>query len=295
MSMIKNLPHKVQQVTVPAIALTIAGSDSGGGAGIQADLKTFALCDVFGVSVISAITAQNTQGVFDIAPIAPASIHAQLVAVADDFVIGATKIGMLGDVATIMAVKDFVQSHKARLGTLVLDPVMVAKGGAKLLADDALDALKQLLPLADIITPNLPEAAALVGQGVNVHDHEAVFDAWRALGVRDVIVKGGHRQDGNDGDKNCTDVAWIDGECIHLPAPRLDSCHTHGTGCSFSACLTAQLAKGVDKIHALQYAKCFIHHAIACPIVVGSGINPVNHWAGAKALKVLDKFLVKNL
>lgn len=258
-------------------ALTIAGSDSGGGAGIQADLKTFTLCQVFGTSVITAITAQNTQGVFAISQVPSDIITAQLHAIKDDFIIRAVKIGMLGDVATIMAVKEFLGEHQGVFGKVILDPVMIAKGGAKLLNDNAITALKSLLPLADIITPNLPEVSALTAMTIaNDNDIAPAITALQDLGVKNAIIKGGHRTD-----EICRDWVWLDGETYPLDTPRIHKNNTHGTGCTFSACLTAMLAKGIDTKTAIKNAKTFITQAIGSPIIVGQGINPVNHWAGA--------------
>lgn len=258
-------------------ALTIAGSDSGGGAGIQADLKTFTLCQVFGTSVITAITAQNTQGVFAISQLPSDIITAQLHAIKDDFCVGAVKIGMLGDVATINAVKAFLGEYQGVFGKVILDPVMIAKGGAKLLNDNAITALKSLLPFADIITPNLPETAALTGMMVKGDgDIASAITALQNLGVKNAIIKGGHRTD-----DICRDWVWLDGELYHLDTPRIHENNTHGTGCTFSACLAANLAKGIDTKTAIKNAKDFISQAIKNPIRVGQGINPVNHWAGA--------------
>lgn len=261
-------------------ALTIAGSDSGGGAGIQADLKTFGLCGVFGTSVITAVTAQNTQGVFDIHQIPPSTIISQLSAIVDDFSIKACKIGMLGDVASIQAVHDFLSVHRSQIGRLVIDPVMIAKGGAKLLQQNAIDALTALLPLADVITPNIPEAQVLTGMQMMCDDDIVqALHRFGQMGVSGVIIKGGHRHDGL-----CRDWVRLGDEIFCVDANRCAVKNTHGTGCTFSACLTAQLAKGVPMTTAIRRAKSFITHAIKTPIKIGQGIGPVNHWAGAEAL-----------
>ena len=231
--------------------LTIAGSDSGGGAGIQADLKTFQMQGVFGTSVITAVTAQNTLGVFDIHPIPLNTIQAQLEAVKNDFQIASAKIGMLGTADIIECVADFL-SHRP-FGTLVLDPVMIAKGGAPLLQQQAVSALsKYLLPLADVITPNIPEAEALTG-----------------FKISDTASS-----------QQCQD--WIllqNGEHLVLESPRFNTPHTHGTGCTFSACLTAELAKGAPLKSAVKTAKDFITAAISHPLNIGHGHGPTNHWA----------------
>ena len=261
-----------------AQVLTIAGSDSGGGAGIQADLKTFQMQGVFGTSVITAVTAQNTLGVFDIHPIPLNTIQAQLEAVKNDFQIASAKIGMLGTADIIECVADFL-SHRP-FGTLVLDPVMIAKGGAPLLQQQAVSALIQhLLPLADVITPNIPEAEALTG--IKISDTASIQQAALDLqkqGAKNVIIKGGHSL--NSQSQQCQD--WIllqNSEYLVLESPRFDTPHTHGTGCTFSACLTAELAKGAPLKSAVKTAKDFITAAISHPLNIGHGHGPTNHWA----------------
>ena len=258
--------------------LTIAGSDSGGGAGIQADLKTFQMQGVFGTSVITAVTAQNTLGVFDIHPIPLNTIQAQLEAVKNDFQIVSAKIGMLGTADIIECVADFL-SHRP-FGTLVLDPVMIAKGGAPLLQQQAVSALiKHLLPLTDVITPNFPEAEALTG--IKISDTASIQQAALDLqkqGAKNVIIKGGHSL--NSQSPQCQD--WIllqNGEHFVLGSSRFDTPHTHGTGCTFSACLTAELAKGAPLKSAVKTAKDFITAAISHPLNIGHGHGPTNHWA----------------
>ena len=242
-------------------ALTIAGSDSGGGAGIQADLKTFQMRGVFGTSVITAITAQNTLGVFDIHAIPLQTIQSQLKAIADDFTISAFKIGMLGTAEIIECVAEALTQYD--FGPLVLDPVMIAKGGAPLLQQSAVDSLvKFLLPQAEVITPNLPEAMALTG--IDIVDEQSAQRAAQMLqaqGVKTVVIKGGHN------------------EHFVLQSPRYPTPHTHGTGCTFSACLTAELAKGADIRSAMQTAKAYIGAAISHPLNIGHGHGPTNHWA----------------
>ena len=261
-----------------AQVLTIAGSDSGGGAGIQADLKTFQMQGVFGSSVITAVTAQNTLGVFDIHPIPLNTIQAQLEAVKNDFQIASAKIGMLGTADIIECVADFL-SHRP-FGTLVLDPVMIAKGGAPLLQQQAVSALIQhLLPLADVITPNIPEAEALTG--IKISDTASIQQTALDLqkqGAKNVIIKGGHSL--NSQSQQCQD--WIllqTGKHFVLESPRFDTLHTHGTGCTFSACLTAELAKGAPLKSAVKTAKDFITAAISHPLNIGHGHGPTNHWA----------------
>lgn len=258
-------------------ALSIAGSDSGGGAGIQADIKTFQMRGVFATTALTAVTAQNTLGVSAIHQLPPDIIDAQIHAVAGDFQIRACKIGMLGDAASINTVAQALRRYD--LGRVVVDPVMIAKGGAPLLQSDAVAALReQLLPLADVLTPNLPEAEALCG--IAVHDDDSAWRAAQALqrmGAKNVVIKGGHWQ--NSGSAVCRDWVLLDGERFVLDAPRTPTAQTHGTGCTFSACIAAELAKGNSTAAAVRTAKAFISAAIARPLNIGSGHGPTNHWA----------------
>ena len=260
-----------------AQALTIAGSDSGGGAGIQADLKTFQMRGVFGTSVITAVTAQNTLGVFDIHTIPLQTIQSQLKAIADDFTISAFKIGMLGTAEIIECVAEALNQY--HFGTLVLDPVMIAKGGAPLLQQSAVDSLNTfLLPLADVITPNLPEAKALTG--VEVIDDQTAQHAAQILqarGVKTVVIKGGHLGDSRS--EYCTDWLFTPDEVFEFTDRRFPTAHTHGTGCTFSACIAAELAKGFETLESVQTAKKYITEAIRNPLNIGAGHGPVNHWA----------------
>ncbi len=259
-------------------ALTIAGSDSGGGAGIQADLKTFQQRGVFGTTVITAITAQNTLGVTDIHPVPTATIAAQMAAIAEDFQPRAFKIGMLGTAEIIACVAEGIKQHD--FGLCVLDPVMVAKGGAPLLQQSATQALiAQLLPLADVLTPNLPEAEYLTG--LKITDENSLrraADKLLADGAKAVIIKGGHSE--NSVSRDCTDYVFTaEGKDFQVSAPRFDTPHTHGTGCTFSACITAELAKGNNMEAAIRTAKAFISAAISHPLGIGHGHGPTNHWA----------------
>lgn len=260
-----------------AQVLTIAGSDSGGGAGIQADLKTFQMRGVFGTSVLTAVTAQNTQGVFAIHPIPTEIIHAQLQAIAQDFDIRAFKVGMLGTAEIIECVAAAIK--RSDFGIFVLDPVMIAKGGSPLLQPSAIAALKsQLLPLATVITPNIPEAEQLTG--IEIVDEPSLHQAahaLRQLGAQTVIIKGGHAL--NAQSENCRDWVFSDSPPFYLASPRFHTPHTHGTGCTFSACLTAELAKGQPLPQALRTAKAFITEAIRQPLGIGQGHGPTNHWA----------------
>jgi len=256
-------------VRIP-VALTIAGSDSGGGAGIQADLKTFAALGVHGTSAITAITAQNTVTVTDIFELPPSLITAQIAAVVDDIGVGAAKTGMLSSAGIIEAVAAAIERHGIR--NLVVDPVMVAKGGARLLRDDAVDALRTLLlPLAAIITPNLPEAEVLLGRPISSLDErrQAARDLV-ALGSRAAVVKGGHAGD------DVIDVYFDGDEIVELDAERIATNNTHGSGCVFSAAITASLARGREPLDAVREAKRFITSAIERSLGLGHGHGPVN-------------------
>ncbi len=262
-------------------ALTIAGSDSGGGAGIQADLKTFQEREVFGMTVITAITAQNTLGVSDIHAVPTSTIRAQMQAIADDFQPRAFKIGMLGTADIIACVAEGIKQHD--FGVCVLDPVMIAKGGAPLLQQSATQALiEELLPLADVLTPNIPEAECLSGQKItDATSLRRAADKLLADGAKAVIIKGGHSE--NSVSTDCIDyIVTADGNDFQVASPRFDTPHTHGTGCTFSACITAELAKGEDMETAIRTAKQFITAAIANPLGIGQGHGPTNHWAYAR-------------
>ena len=257
------------------VALTIAGSDSGGGAGIQADLKTFAAMGVHGTSAITAITAQNTIGVTDILELPARLVQAQITAVVDDLGVQAAKTGMLSSSTVIEAVAESVREHS--IGALVVDPVMVAKGGARLLRDDAVDALRtRILPLALVVTPNLPEAEVLLGRAIRTLDERrrAARDLL-GLGARISVVKGGHAE----GD--VTDVYCDGNRLVELPGVRVATQNTHGSGCVFSAAIAARLALGDDPLTAVRAAKDFVGRAIAASLELGHGHGPVNPMAGA--------------
>lgn len=262
-------------MTTP-VALTIAGSDSSGGAGIQADLKTFAALGVYGASVITALTAQNTRGVAAIHPVPADFVAAQLDAVLGDLDVSAVKIGMVGAHATIEAIvaalKRFSPPH------VVLDPVMIATSGDRLLPADAVDALRtKLVPCATIVTPNLPEAAALLGEPA-ASDEAAVESQGRrllSLGCRFVLIKGGH----GHGEESIDYL--IDAQrTVPLAGPRIATSHTHGTGCTLASAIAASLAKGEDMPTAVLNAKAFIGEAIAAAdrFAVGHGRAGVHHF-----------------
>jgi len=257
-------------------ALTIAGSDSGGGAGIQADLKTFHSFGVFGLSAITAITAQNTIGVQAIEPVSPSMIEAQLTSVMSDIGADAAKTGMLATPEVVELVAGCVV--RLQIPNLVVDPVMVAKSGDMLLTPNAMEAVRRtLLPLATVITPNLPEAAILVGHEVNnlAQMLEAAAEL-RALGAQWVVIKGGHLSE----EEEAVDVLHGSGCTVMLRTSRTLSKNTHGTGCTFSAAIAAGLALGLSPVAAVRRAKEFITAAIATAPSLGHGHGPTNHLTG---------------
>ncbi|MEX2127828.1 MAG: bifunctional hydroxymethylpyrimidine kinase/phosphomethylpyrimidine kinase [Xanthobacteraceae bacterium] len=258
------------------IALTIAGSDSGGGAGIQADLKTFSALGVYGASVITALTAQNTLGVSAIHDVPPEFITAEMEAVYSDLKVAATKIGMLSQSGAIEAVAAGLERHKAQ--NVVLDPVMVAASGDRLLAQDAEATLKRLLfPRALVITPNLHEAAALLDGPLAITEGEMREQAERirALGARAVLIKGGHAK-GAD----AVDLFVDEHGARRLVARRYETVNTHGTGCTLSSAIAAFLARGVKLFEAVTLAKNYVTEAIAAAdqLSVGHGHGPVHHF-----------------
>lgn len=258
------------------IACTIAGSDSGGGAGIQADLKTFQALGVYGTSALTALTAQNTLGVHDVQPVDATFVKAQLDAILQDFDVRAIKTGMLFQSSIIEAVAERLQ-HETM--PLVIDPVMIAKGGQSLLLQEAMRCFQQLLlPLATICTPNIPEAEALTGMSITTTAHvEAAAEQLLACGVQCVVIKGGHAAGVMARDFVCTqhDARFV------VEAPRFQTKHTHGTGCTFSAAITACLAKGMSMREAIIEGKRFVDAAIKSPLNIGHGFGPTNHFAYA--------------
>jgi hydroxymethylpyrimidine/phosphomethylpyrimidine kinase len=258
-------------------ALTIAGSDSGGGAGIQADLKTFAAFGVYGTSAITAVTAQNTRGVSGVHLVPAEFVTAQIEAVAADLGCDAVKTGMLATSAIVEAVAAAVAALD--LPNLVVDPVMVAKSGDRLLDDDAVHALRRsLLPLARVATPNVPEAEALAGMtiGSPADIREAARRIAR-LTPRAVVVKGGHLSGAE-----VVDILYADGEFAELIGPRVSGPNTHGTGCTFAAAIAAGLARGVSLDRAVRDAKDYVTGAMRRGIPAGSGHRPLDHfWARA--------------
>lgn len=268
------------------VALTIAGSDSGGGAGIQADLKTFSAMGVYGCSVITALTAQNTRRVTEVHAPPAKFVRAQMDAVFEDITVDAVKIGMLGGPAVIRAVAAGLKAQ-GRLPPVVVDPVMVAKSGDRLLPDNAISALiKDILPLARVITPNLPEATALLGrEGKAITNPDHMADTAKALldlGPEAVLLKGGHLP-GQDS----SDLLLTEEGSTWLPGRRIETRNTHGTGCTLSSAVAAGLARGDSLETAVKSAKAYIANAIAAAdrLGVGGGHGPVHHfhayWAEA--------------
>lgn len=257
--------------------LTIAGSDSGGGAGIQADLKTFSARGCYGMSVITAITAQNTRGVSDIWPVPLSAIDKQLEAVLDDIGADAVKVGILHSAEVINLVADKIKKYD--ITKLVIDPVMVATSGRKLLQDEAIDTLKrELLPMASLITPNLTEASILLGREVASRDQMELAARELSLnGTISVLLKGGHL-----GHHELVDVLYNadTDETIFLESPRVNTCNTHGTGCTLSSAITSFLAKGHGLSDAVRKGKEYIHDAIINGSIfqTGHGHGPVHHF-----------------
>jgi hydroxymethylpyrimidine/phosphomethylpyrimidine kinase len=257
----------------PAVALTIAGSDSGGGAGIQADLKAFALHGVFGTSVLTALTAQNTTAVRGIEPVRTAFVAAQLDAVLSDLPVAAVKTGMLGTPETVA----YLATRAADLPNLVVDPVLVASSGDPLFTGDVARAYREcLLPVATVTTPNLREAEVLVGRRLTtVREVGAAAAELAALGPRCVVVKGGHRLAAAP---DATDLVWLDGEITLLTAPWIDTRNNHGTGCTFAATVAARLARGEPLDRALATAKAYVHAMLreAAGWRLGAGHGPLS-------------------
>jgi hydroxymethylpyrimidine/phosphomethylpyrimidine kinase len=259
-----------------SIAVTIAGSDSGGGAGIQADLKTFSALGVYGASVVTALTAQNTKGVTGIHDVPPEFVAAQIDAVFSDLAVTAVKIGMLSQPAVIEAVAAGLDRWQAR--NVVLDPVMVATSGDRLLNPEAIAVLERLLfPRAAVITPNLPEAAALLGEPLARDEDEMLAQAGRLRdrGARAVLIKGGH-----GAGSESVDMLVLAASFTRLATPRIATRNTHGTGCTLSSAVAAGLARGLDLTTAARDAKVYVSEAIAASnrLAIGSGHGPVHHF-----------------
>ncbi len=259
--------------------LTIAGTDSGGGAGISADFKTMQMRHVFATMVVVAVTAQNTLGVQDALPMPPKLIDEQFASLAADFKIRACKTGMLADIPRVKAVVRNLKKYN--FGPLTVDPVMIAKGGAQLLSDDAITVVRdQLLPLADLVTPNLPEAEKLTGMTITTKDEMVMAGKkLQSLGAKNVLVKGGHFHNANAANDF---VLLANGKSFWMKSPRIATHNTHGTGDTISACITAELAKGHTMEEALHIGKDYVEATIRDGINVGHGHGPLNHWAPIK-------------
>ena len=253
-------------------AMTIAGSDSGGGAGIQADLKTFAALGVYGTAALTAITAQNTVGVTGVHEIPTDMIAAQIEAVITDIGADAVKTGMLSSIEIIETVAQQMERHLVR--RLVVDPVMVAKSGDSLLREDAVGALRsRLLPLATVVTPNIPEAEVLTEMTIGSDaDMRTAAQKIVQLGARAVVVKGGHREG------PATDLFFDGSEFRESSAPRVDTQNTHGTGCTFASAVAAGLARGMELVDAVALAKDYVTEAISRSFPIGRGHGPLNHF-----------------
>ncbi|MBA2776985.1 MAG: bifunctional hydroxymethylpyrimidine kinase/phosphomethylpyrimidine kinase [Chloroflexia bacterium] len=272
-------------INVPK-AMTIAGSDSGGGAGIQADLKTFFALGVYGSSVLTAITAQNTIEVAAIAEVPDEVVIAQIDTVAEDIGAVAVKTGMLSSASIIQNVADRLEAWG--IPWLVVDPVMVSKSGATLLNPNAVDALKRdLLPLASIVTPNIPEAEILAG--LSISNNDGIREAARriyALGPKIVVVKGGHR------DGPAVDLVFDGAHFLPIEGERIDTRNTHGTGCTFSAAIVAFLAHGLPPTKSIQLAKRYLEAALRTSNSIGKGHSPVNH-ATPLPIEITDAIAVR--
>lgn len=252
-------------------ALTIAGSDSSGGAGIQADIKTMIANGVFATSAITALTAQNTTGVTDISTVTPEFLEAQLNAVFSDIYPDAVKIGMVASAQLIETIAKVLTSYKAK--NIVLDPVMVATSGSKLIVDDAIKALEEkLLPIVTVVTPNIPEATVL--SGLEIKNEEDMIDAAHFISETyhcSVLIKGGHQiNDAND-------LLYRDGSYFWFRGKRINNPNTHGTGCTLSSAIASNLAKGYDLDTAVKRAKDYISGALAAMLDLGKGSGPMNH------------------
>ncbi|NLW47862.1 MAG: bifunctional hydroxymethylpyrimidine kinase/phosphomethylpyrimidine kinase [Firmicutes bacterium] len=253
-------------------ALTIAGSDSSGGAGIQADLKAFSANGVFGMSVITAVTAQNTQGVLAVEDISTAVIQKQIEAIYEDIQVDAVKVGMVSRTETIEVIGKQLQKYQAH--PVVVDPVMVSKSGFHLLQPDAVKALiHHLLPLATIVTPNIPEAEIMTGMSIkSLEDMEAAAELIYQMGPANVLLKGGHLTD------EATDVLFDGAKHLRLTAERIPTKNTHGTGCTLSSAIAANLAQGRTISDAVRDAKAYLTIAIRHSLEIGKGVGPTHHF-----------------
>lgn len=252
--------------------LTIAGSDTCGGAGIQADLKTFSALGTYGMSVITAVTVQNTQGVFGCQDIDPEIVKGQMDAIFTDIEVAAVKIGMVSRIETICAIAEKLEQYHPQ--NVVIDPVMISKSGFDLMQPDAKETLiKTLLPYAFVVTPNLPEAQAITGDKIeNLEEMEQAARKIYAMGPKNVLIKGGHLE------HDATDLLF-DGQKVTLfHSDRIETKNTHGTGCTLSSAIAANLAKGMSVEEAVRQAKAYITVAIAHSLAIGHGVGPTHHF-----------------
>ena len=278
------------RTSTPKIALSIAGSDPSGGAGIQADLKTFTALGVYGAAALAGLTVQNTQGVRQARPVDPAFVRDQILAVFDDLPVAATKLGMLSNAAVANAVADVLEERRDDAGLIILDPVMIATSGDALLTDDAVDVVRtRLLPLADLVTPNVPEAAVLLDQPPVTDTNGLIRQARQlvAAGVRAVLAKGGHLTD-----PELTDVFAHGTELALLTGPRFNTRHTHGTGCTLSSAIAAVAARRGDtratgvRLESVEEARDYLMRALesgsrwTLSRTPDSGHGPVDHLVG---------------
>ncbi|MDZ4993912.1 bifunctional hydroxymethylpyrimidine kinase/phosphomethylpyrimidine kinase [Clostridium perfringens] len=254
-------------------ALTIAGSDSSGGAGIQADIKSFSANGVYGMSIITAITAQSTQGVFGIMDVTPEIIEKQIDVIFNDIEVNAIKIGMVSKIESIEAISNTLRKVE-NLPKIVLDPVMVSKSGFKLLSNDAKNTLiEKLIPLSTLITPNLPEAEELLEREiVTIEDMKKAAIDIKKMGAKNVLIKGGHLEG------EATDLLYYGEGFVIFEQDRINTKHTHGTGCTLSSAITANLAKGMDITSAVKAGKEYITGAIKNGFELGKGVGPTHHF-----------------
>lgn len=253
-------------------ALTIAGSDSSGGAGIQADLKTFSAHGVFGMSVITAVTAQNTQGVFGIQDIDPEMVEKQIEAIFEDISVDCVKIGMVSKTETIQAITNKLSLYKPK--TIVLDPVMISKSGYHLLEKEAaVTLITYLLPMATVITPNLPEAEVILGREIKtIQDMERAAVDLHKMGPKYVFIKGGHLEG------EATDILYDGLKLTHLRQQRIHTKNTHGTGCTLSSAIASNIALGYSMEDSVKKAKAYITIAIEHSLTLGKGVGPTHHF-----------------
>jgi hydroxymethylpyrimidine/phosphomethylpyrimidine kinase len=251
--------------------LTIAGSDSSGGAGIQADLKTMSALGVYGMSVITAVTAQNTKAVYEVLEVSLEMVGRQIEVIFEDINVDAVKIGMVSNAGIIRTIKNHLLGFNAK--NIVVDPVMVSKSGYYLLKPEAIEELKELISVADIVTPNIPEAEILSGMKIeNEADMKKAAEKIKELGVANVLVKGGHRCN------NANDVLFSNNKFIILEGKKIETKNTHGTGCTLSSAIASFIAKGLSVEEAVKLSKAYISKAIENSFSIGKGVGPVGHF-----------------